>query len=40
MPAPLAIFYREGHAAHSQPGHPERPERVEAIRGALQAAGI
>jgi len=37
---PIAFFYPEGHAAHSQPGHAERPERVEAILTALQDAGL
>jgi len=37
---PIAFFYPTGHQAHSRPGHPERPERVEAIRNALEAAGL
>jgi acetoin utilization deacetylase AcuC-like enzyme len=36
----LVYFYPEGHAAHHETGHPERPERVEAIRLALQNAGL
>lgn len=36
----LVLFYPTGHAAHFEPGHPERPERVEAIREALEDAGI
>jgi acetoin utilization deacetylase AcuC-like enzyme len=36
---PLAFFYPQGHAAHSQPGHAERPERVETIHATLQEAG-
>lgn len=37
---PIAFFYPEGHEAHSLTGHAERPERVEAIRSALQVAGL
>ncbi len=36
----MTYFYPEGHAAHYETGHPERPERVEAIRLALQEAGL
>ncbi len=36
----LVYYYPEGHAAHNEPGHPERPERVEAIRQALESAGM
>ena len=36
----IAFFYPEGHAAHARAGHPERPERVEAIRAALEEAGL
>lgn len=35
----LALYYPQGHAAHSETGHPERPERVETIREAIQTAG-
>ncbi|MCL4256921.1 MAG: histone deacetylase [Anaerolineales bacterium] len=40
MSTPIAYFYPEGHAAHSQPDHPERPQRVETIRRALEDAGL
>jgi acetoin utilization deacetylase AcuC-like enzyme len=36
----LALFYPKGHEAHYEAGHPERPERIEAIRAALQEAGL
>jgi acetoin utilization deacetylase AcuC-like enzyme len=36
----LVYYYPEGHEAHYEQGHPERPDRVEAIRTALQEAGI
>jgi acetoin utilization deacetylase AcuC-like enzyme len=36
----LALFYPKGHEAHYEAGHPERPDRVEAIRAALQEAGL
>jgi acetoin utilization deacetylase AcuC-like enzyme len=36
----LVYFYPQGHEAHAEPGHPERPERVEAIRKALEQAGL
>ncbi len=40
MTSPIAYFYPEGHAAHSQPNHPERPQRVETIRRTLEEAGL
>jgi acetoin utilization deacetylase AcuC-like enzyme len=40
MTLPLAYAYPAGHRAHHQPGHPERPDRIEAITGALNAAGF
>jgi acetoin utilization deacetylase AcuC-like enzyme len=36
----IYLFYPKGHEAHFSPGHPERPERVEAMRSALQEAGL
>lgn len=36
----IVFFYPEKHEGHSEPNHPERPERVEAIRYALEDAGI
>jgi acetoin utilization deacetylase AcuC-like enzyme len=36
----LVFFYPEGHEAHFNLGHPERPERVEAIREAMESAGL
>jgi acetoin utilization deacetylase AcuC-like enzyme len=36
----MVYFYPEGHYAHYERGHPERPERVEAIKTALEDAGL
>jgi acetoin utilization deacetylase AcuC-like enzyme len=36
----LALFYPQRHEAHYEAGHPERPDRVDAIRTALQEAGL
>ncbi len=36
----LVLYYPDHHEKHAYPGHPERPERVEAIRQALQDAGL
>jgi acetoin utilization deacetylase AcuC-like enzyme len=36
----LKLFYPENHQKHALPNHPERPERVEAIRNALEHAGL
>lgn len=36
----LVFFYPDGHQRHAEAGHPERPERVEAIREALDEAGL
>jgi acetoin utilization deacetylase AcuC-like enzyme len=36
----LVYYYPEGHEAHYERGHPERPDRVEAIRLALEDAGL
>ena len=31
--------FRDGHAAHAEPGHPERPARLEAVRERLRRDG-
>lgn len=36
----IVYYYPQGHQAHFDQGHPECPERLEAIRTALQSAGL